>query len=60
MIKLSLMISHMSLMINVWSLSHRVLNDYCHKQFVHNDFKGINVTNDNDMGFIHLNVHHDL
>ncbi len=42
MIKLSLMISHMSFMINGLYLPHHVLNDYCPKQLVHNNFRAIN------------------
>jgi hypothetical protein len=41
MFKLSLMTSHMSFMINGWYLPHDVLNDYCFKQFVCNDFRAI-------------------
>jgi len=42
MTKLSLMISHMSFMTNGWYLPHHVLNDYCLKWFVRNDFKVMN------------------
>jgi hypothetical protein len=41
MIKLSLMISNMSFVTNGWYLPHHVLNDYCPKKFIHNNFKAI-------------------
>jgi hypothetical protein len=41
MTKLSLMISHMSFMIDELYLSHHILNDYYSKKFVRNDFKVI-------------------
>jgi hypothetical protein len=41
MTKLSQMTSHMSFMTNGWNVPHHVLNDYCLKQFVCNDFKAI-------------------
>jgi hypothetical protein len=41
MTKLSLIISHMSFMIDELYLSHHILNDYYSEQFVHNDFKTI-------------------
>jgi hypothetical protein len=41
MVKLSLMISYMFFMINGLYLSHHVLNDYCPKQLIFNDFKAI-------------------
>ncbi len=42
MIKLWLMISHMSFMINEWNVPHHVLNDYYCQWLVHNDFKAMN------------------
>jgi hypothetical protein len=41
MIKLLLMISHMSFMINGWNVPHHVLNDYCPKELVHNNYRAI-------------------
>ncbi len=41
MAKLSLMISYMFFMINGLYLSHHVLNDYCCKQLILNDFRAI-------------------
>ncbi len=42
MTNLSLMISNMSFVTNEWNVSHHVVNNYCSKKLVHNDFKAIN------------------
>jgi hypothetical protein len=55
MIKISLMISHMSVMTNGWYLPHHVLNDYCPKQFVHNDSRAIS-----HFGPLYYNINHKL
>jgi hypothetical protein len=60
MIKLSLMTSHMSFMINVWYLPYHFLNDYCLKQLIHIDFKAFGVMDDNDMGSLIWMFMHDL